>query len=155
MSILRSSPISTRKFRQAAHRTGQRRISGASFKMSFFTSSVCNTNNLNNHSIVTILEYASSKIIIPGDNEAASWKELIKDTGFVAAAKNPDVLVAPHHGRQAGYCYELFEAIGKTYIRISPLFRTAHTVIPASGVTQNRPLRSPENRTLKDVAPGH
>lgn len=87
-------------------------------KMSFFTSSGCPATNLNNHSIVTVFEYADSKIIIPGDNEATSWKELIKDSRFTSAAKNPDVLLAPHHGRKAGYCPELFEAVGKTYITI-------------------------------------
>jgi competence protein ComEC len=87
-------------------------------KMSFFTSYGCSTSNLNNQSIVTVFEYADSKIIIPGDNQAESWKELVKDPGFVAAAKNPDVLLAPHHGRKAGYCPELFDAIGKTYITV-------------------------------------
>lgn len=87
-------------------------------KMSFFTSYECSRSNLNNHSIVTIFEYADSKIIVPGDNEAESWKELIKKPEFVTAAKNPDVLLAPHHGRKAGYCPELFEAIGKTYITV-------------------------------------
>jgi len=87
-------------------------------KISFFMTSGCNTNNLNNHSIVTIFEYANSKIMIPGDNEAESWKELIKNSSFVAAAKNLDVLLAPHHGRFAGYCPELFEAIGKSRITI-------------------------------------
>ncbi len=87
-------------------------------KMSFFRSYNCSATNLNNHSIVTIFEYATSKVMIPGDNEAESWKELIKDSGFVSAAKNLDVLVAPHHGRKAGYCAELFEAIGKPYVTI-------------------------------------
>ena len=87
-------------------------------KMSFFLSTACPTGNLNNHSLVTIFDYASSKIIVPGDNQSESWKELIKNNDFVVAAKNPDVLLAPHHGRIAGYCPELFEAIGKPYITV-------------------------------------
>jgi competence protein ComEC len=87
-------------------------------EMSFFFSSGCKTGNLNNHSMVSIFNYAGSKIIVPGDNESESWKELIKSSAFVAAAKNPDVLLAPHHGRNAGYSPELFEAIGKTYITV-------------------------------------
>ncbi|MGO9863608.1 MAG: hypothetical protein ACLPLR_08365 [Terriglobales bacterium] len=86
--------------------------------MSFFMTSSCSTTNLNNHSIVTIFEYAGSKVMIPGDNQAESWKELIKDNRFLAAARNLDVLLAPHHGRKAGYCPELFEAIGKVNITI-------------------------------------
>ena len=87
-------------------------------KMSFFTSYGCSTKNLNNHSIVTIFEYANSKIMIPGDNEAESWNELVKDSRFLSAAKGLDVLIAPHHGRQAGYSPELFEAVGKPYITV-------------------------------------
>ena len=35
------------------------------------------TGNLNNHSVVTVLEYGGAKILIPGDNESASWEELL------------------------------------------------------------------------------
>ena len=87
-------------------------------KMSFFVTPDCDTKNLNNHSIVTVFEYATSKIIIPGDNEKESWGMLIKDQRFVTAAQRPDVLVAPHHGRQSGYCQALFDAVGKPYITI-------------------------------------
>jgi competence protein ComEC len=87
-------------------------------KMSHFITPTCGDGNLNNHGIVFILEYAEGKIIIPGDNEPASWKELIKDKRFIEAAKNPDVLVAPHHGRESAYCSELFQAIGKPYITV-------------------------------------
>ncbi len=87
-------------------------------KISFFMTSECNAGNLNNHSIVTVFEYAYSKVIIPGDNEADSWKSLITRADFVAAAKNPDIFLAPHHGRKAGYCPELFAAIGKPSLTI-------------------------------------
>lgn len=99
-------------------------------KMSFFTSSGCDAGNLNNHSIVSIFEYANSKLIIPGDNEEQSWKALVANRDFVAAARNPDILLAPHHGRKAGYCPELFEAIGKPYLTIisdGPYFETSAT----------------------------
>jgi beta-lactamase superfamily II metal-dependent hydrolase len=87
-------------------------------RMSSFCSPACDTKNLNNHSIVTIFDYANSKILIPGDNETDSWRELIKNARFVQAAKNPDVLIAPHHGRMSAYCRELFDAIGKPFITI-------------------------------------
>ena len=32
--------------------------------------------NLNNHSIVTVIEYEGVKILIPGDNEPSSWEEI-------------------------------------------------------------------------------
>ena len=35
--------------------------------------------------------------------------ELLKKDSFVKAIKNTDILIAPHHGRESGYCAELFE----------------------------------------------
>lgn len=71
----------------------------------------CATSNLNNHSIVTIVSYAQSKMLIPGDNEPASWKELLDNTAFQNAIRNTDIFLAPHHGRDSGFCEELFEYI--------------------------------------------
>jgi beta-lactamase superfamily II metal-dependent hydrolase len=78
-----------------------------------FGSTLCEDSNLNNHSLVVIVSYAGLKIVLPGDNEAPSWKELLNQNAFVTAIKGADVLLASHHGRDAGYCGELFEAMGK------------------------------------------
>jgi beta-lactamase superfamily II metal-dependent hydrolase len=71
------------------------------------------STNLNDRSGVLVVSFANLKMIIPGDNESPSWKELLLDPGFVSAIKGADVLLASHHGRDAGYCVELFEAMGK------------------------------------------
>lgn len=71
----------------------------------------CNTSNLNNHSLVSVISYAASKIIIPGDNEAASWKILLEDPAFTTAIVGTDILVAPHHGRESGFYDDLFNYI--------------------------------------------
>jgi beta-lactamase superfamily II metal-dependent hydrolase len=75
----------------------------------FFHPRFCSRSNINNHSIVTVFSYKGSRIIIPGDNEAPSWKELLQNPAFVNLVKGTHVLVAPHHGREAGYSEELFE----------------------------------------------
>ncbi len=59
--------------------------------------------NLNNYGIVTVLEYANIKIVVPGDNEKSSLDELMKNQDFKNAVKDADVLLAPHHGRESGY----------------------------------------------------
>ena len=64
--------------------------------------------NLNNHSVVTVLEYSGVKVLIPGDNETASWEELLNRNEFVAAIARTHVLVAAHHGRESGYHSPLF-----------------------------------------------
>jgi len=68
----------------------------------------CGRSNLNNHSVVTVMEYATSKILIPGDNEPPSWKELLEDAAFCDAIGGVDIFVAPHHGRESAYHAELF-----------------------------------------------
>jgi beta-lactamase superfamily II metal-dependent hydrolase len=78
-----------------------------------FGGSACADGNLNNHSLVFVAGYANLKVVIPGDNEPPSWKELMLNSAFTAAISGTDVLVAPHHGRDSGYCAELFDAMGK------------------------------------------
>lgn len=80
---------------------------GVSFQ-SFFPKS-CSTSNINNHSIVSVIEYLGVKILVPGDNENPSWKELLGNKKFMTAIKGTDVFLASHHGRESGYCVELFE----------------------------------------------
>lgn len=74
-----------------------------------FTPNSGSTSNINNHSIVTVLSYADIKIILPGDNEPASWRELLERDDFKNAIKNTDIFLAPHHGRDSGFYSGLFE----------------------------------------------
>ena len=73
-----------------------------------FASSTCAVTNINNHSGVVIFSYSGSKVIIPGDNEPASWVTLKQKTDFRSAVQNGDIFMASHHGRQSGYQSELF-----------------------------------------------
>jgi competence protein ComEC len=84
-----------------------------------FTPTSSPTTNLNNHSIVLVVTYAGSKVIIPGDNEAQSWTELLRRADFQEAIRGTDVLLAPHHGRQAGFSAELFQHIKPSLVVIS------------------------------------
>ena len=74
-----------------------------------FVPTNCGKSNINNHSMVTIIEYLHVKIIIPGDNESASWKELLDNADFVEAIKDADIFLASHHGRESGFYSDLFE----------------------------------------------
>jgi competence protein ComEC len=84
-----------------------------------FVPTGCSESNINNHSIVTVLSYAQSKVLIPGDNEPVSWKELLQRNDFISAIRNTDILVAPHHGRDSGFCSELFDYISPKLTIIS------------------------------------
>jgi beta-lactamase superfamily II metal-dependent hydrolase len=72
-------------------------------KIQSFLPKTCDHNNFNNHSIVVIIECASSKIVIPGDNQKCSFDELLASASFLSAIKDADILLAPHHGRESGF----------------------------------------------------
>ena len=82
---------------------------GLSIKL--FGTSNCDHNNFNNFSAITIFEFAGIKAIIPGDNENASFVELMKDGSFISAIQNADILLAPHHGRASGYNAEFVNKV--------------------------------------------
>ncbi len=94
-----------------------------------FTPSKCGTSNINNHSVVTIIEYLGVKVFIPGDNEPESWKELLGNSEFIKAIKDTNIFVASHHGRESGYCANLFDHFSPYLVIISdgPYVETSAT----------------------------
>ncbi len=67
------------------------------------------TQNLNNYSIVTVLEFGPFKMVFPGDLETAGWDSLLKNADFLKAIAGTTLLVAAHHGREKGWCAEFFD----------------------------------------------
>lgn len=88
-------------------------------KIETFTPTGCPTSNLNNHSVVTVFEYATIKAVIPGDNEELSFKELMERPSFKEAVKNADILLASHHAREAGFYKEFVELVNPRFTVIS------------------------------------
>ncbi len=77
-------------------------------RMDFFVPQGCARSNLNNHSVVCILEYLGVKIVITGDNEQCSWNELLGQPGFVTAVSGKGLFLASHHGRDSGFSSGVF-----------------------------------------------
>jgi competence protein ComEC len=88
-------------------------------EIDFFSPVNCPTYNLNNQSIVIFLTFANSTICIPGDNERASWKELLEQPGFKDMLRKTDVFLASHHGRESGFFEEVFDYCKPSVIVIS------------------------------------
>jgi beta-lactamase superfamily II metal-dependent hydrolase len=65
-------------------------------------------SNINNDGVVTVINYATSKIFLPGDNDKESIKELLEQSSFEEAIRDTDIFVAPHHGLESGFCGDLF-----------------------------------------------
>lgn len=77
------------------------------------------TQNLNNYSIVTVLEFDAFKMVFPGDLETAGWDALLENEDFLKAIAGTTLLVAAHHGREKGWCAELFDYISPKLVIIS------------------------------------
>ncbi len=63
----------------------------------------------NNISLVTFLEAEGMKFIIPGDLERKGWLGLLDNQKFKDELLGVTVFVASHHGRENGYCSEIFD----------------------------------------------
>ena len=74
------------------------------------------TNNL---SVATFFHYGEFTILFPGDLATAGWKELLKYRNFQDDLRKVNILVASHHGREDGYCEEVFEYCNPEMIIIS------------------------------------
>lgn len=83
-----------------------------------FASATCGTSNINNHSGVVVFDYLGIRVVIPGDNEPPSWKDLLTQPDFVSMVSEMHVFLASHHGRKSGYCTELFSALNKNSPRL-------------------------------------
>lgn len=90
-------------------------------------------NNTNDLSLVIFIEYAGFKILFPGDLEVAGWRALLSDPAFCAHLRGTDVLVASHHGRQSGYCSDVFDHF-----------------TPSTVVISDKPMQHDTQRTVPD-----
>lgn len=67
--------------------------------------SFTDTNNL---SLVVFIRYGGATFLFPGDLERDGWLALLARPDFRALLGGVSVLMASHHGRENGYCQELF-----------------------------------------------
>jgi len=70
-----------------------------------YSSEFPDTNNI---SLVTFLECGNTKFIIPGDLEVKGWKGFLGQSAFRNELVGVNVFIASHHGRENGYCEEVF-----------------------------------------------
>jgi beta-lactamase superfamily II metal-dependent hydrolase len=74
------------------------------------------TNNL---SLAVFIKYANFKILFPGDLEKPGWNALLQRAEFRAELAGTNVLMASHHGRESGYCEDIFKYFTPSCIVIS------------------------------------
>ena len=71
-----------------------------------FSAEGCKEHKINNSSAIVVVQLGNVKIVICGDNEEESLKQLMNDDNFRNVVKDAAILVAPHHGRESGYVEE-------------------------------------------------
>ncbi len=150
------SPISREKNPELPENNG-----GVIFHTFMDTSS--STANINNHGIVTILEYLRCKIIFPGDIESPTWASLLQRRDFVMAISEADILIASHHGREAGFHSDLFKDFKPKLTIISDgRFRDTSATARYSGVStgwtihhRDQSLNSEERKCITTRNDGH
>ena len=89
--------------------------------------------NLNNMSLVLFIGFGGWMICLPGDLEKDGWLALLEDPMYRTHLQHTTVLVAPHHGREAGVCREAFRYLSPELCVISdgPYSTTSSAVYSA------------------------
>jgi competence protein ComEC len=131
-------------------------------EMKGFISTTCATSNLNNHSCISVMSYAKSKIVFPGDNEQCSYEELLKNETFKSDIKDADILLAPHHGRESGYYKDFVELVNPRLTIISDSSKKDTNVVDDYGkkskgwkVYSRSGKPSEDRKTLSTYNDGH
>lgn len=102
----------------------------------------------NNISLVTFLECNGKKFILPGDIELRGWLALLRRDDFTAELVGGNVFIASHHGRESGYCKEVFDICKPEVIIFSdsPVFHATQEMSQiygnhATGINFNGSIR--------------
>lgn len=88
-------------------------------EIKYFYHPLIKFKDTNNLSVVTFISYNNVGVMFPGDLEAEGWKEFLKDSLFVNCLRKTNILVASHHGRESGYCADVFNYCAPHVVIIS------------------------------------
>jgi beta-lactamase superfamily II metal-dependent hydrolase len=76
-------------------------------------------NTTNDLSLMVVAQFGAFKIVFAGDLEVAGWRRLLSLPSFRQDLICTSVFVASHHGRESGYCTELFDLFRPQLVIIS------------------------------------
>lgn len=96
--------------------------------------SFTDTNNL---SLLTFLDVGHVSFVLGGDLERPGWLKLIEIPHVQGLLKRVDVFVASHHGRESGYCREVFDYCKPRLVVMSDGPVQYDTQLMASGYAQH------------------
>jgi beta-lactamase superfamily II metal-dependent hydrolase len=82
-------------------------------------------DDTNNLSLVTFLDVSGTRFALTGDIEEAGWLKLIQNAEVQRELQGTHVFFASHHGREGGYCRQVFD------------FCRPHVVVISDGAKQH------------------
>jgi hypothetical protein len=87
------------------------------------------TNNL---SLVVFVQYGGVTFLFPGDLERGGWLALLERPDFRTWLGRVSVLMASHHGRESGFCREVFDFCWPHAVVISdkPIVHDTQRTVP-------------------------
>ena len=102
-------------------------------------------NDENSLSLVTFIQFLGIRIVFPGDLTHDGWQALLRNERFRQLLSQTNIFIASHHGRQNGYCEEVFNLCNPSIIIISDKCLSYDTQQVdyrqyASGITWNQSL---------------
>jgi len=68
-------------------------------------------DDLNFFSCVLVLRYVGFKVVLTGDNPASKLEEMLQIDSFRQSIGDATVLLAPHHGRNSGFCESFVKTV--------------------------------------------
>jgi len=74
---------------------------------------------MNNLSVVTVIERYGFKLVTAGDLLESGLEKLIEHDEIRRSTFDADVLITPHHGRESSYCPDFVDLVDPTIILIS------------------------------------
>lgn len=80
----------------------------AGITVQYFYNKYLRFQDMNNLSLVAFVKYDDFCIVFPGDIERAGWLVMLERADFRQCLSQVNVFVASHHGRENGYCEEVF-----------------------------------------------
>jgi hypothetical protein len=82
-------------------------ISGVNFTFFWSSPQVC--QDVRDLSLVTFLSHEDINMVLPSDLKTAGWQTLLQCDEFGESLRQVNIFVASNHGREDGYCSEVFE----------------------------------------------
>ena len=75
----------------------------------FFHNNYPDFTDTNNLSLLTFLKVGNLSFVLGGDLERRGWLKLLENPQVRFLLQQADIFVASHHGRESGYCREVFD----------------------------------------------